>query len=438
MNAAARTRVKRVVIPVVLGLGASALVLTSCGPAGDSGSGGGESDAFTYMSLSENTAVADTLTTLSEGACSAENEALPLEITNQPQAAIDQQIQLLAGQDALPAIFAAGNTPQLAKDLYENGQIRNVAETLDELDASDGLLPAASSTVESLYGDVIALPTEYNVEGIWYNKQILEDNGVTAPTTWAELTEAAGTLNEAGVQPFSASGEQGWPITRLIGDYIFRDLGPDAMQKVAEGEASLTDAEYVAAAQAVADLGADGFFGEGVGSIDYDTALNTFTSGEAAFFYMGSWALSAFNDDETNQIGSENIGFAAFPAVDGGAGSADQIPSNVGVPLLVSESAYNDEVGAWLACIAENYGSVSLGEQGVLSGFTADVSDVPELTSLVQSEIDAAAESVLWFEALFSAQATTTSQTNAAQLVTGAISAEDFMALVQADVDAAS
>jgi raffinose/stachyose/melibiose transport system substrate-binding protein len=41
---------------------------------------------------------------------------------------------------------------------------------------------------------------------------------------------------------------------------------------------------------------------------------------------------------------------------------------------------------------------------------------------------------VLWFEALFNTKATQTSQTNAAPLVTGSISAQDFMQRVQNDL----
>ncbi|PRY65418.1 carbohydrate ABC transporter substrate-binding protein (CUT1 family) [Glaciihabitans tibetensis] len=436
MTTANHARLRRAFLPVIAGIGAGALLLTGCSGGSDGGNSSDGATEFTYLSLTENTAVADTLTTLSEGACAAENEALPLKVTNQPQASFDQQLQLLAGQDALPVIFAAGNTPQVAKDLNEAGQILNIGETFDELGVAENILPAASSTIESLYGEQIALPTEFNVEGLWFNKQILEQNGITPPTTWDELVDAAATLDAAGVQPFSASGEQGWPLTRLVGNYLFRTIGPDALQAVADGDAELTEAEYVEAAQAVADLGAEGYFGEGVGSIDYDTSINTFTSGQAAFLYMGSWVLSSFNDAETNQLGAENIGFIPFPEVEGGSGSSDQLAANVGVPLMVSESAYNDEVGAWLSCISENYGSVSLGDQGVLSGFTVndDSIEVPPLTAELQAAIDASGDSVLWTEALFNAQATTTSQTNAAQLVTGAITPEEFMQLVQADL----
>ena len=109
--------------------------------------------------------------------------------------------------------------------------------------------------------------------------------------TWDDLVAAAATLHAAGVQPFAAAGKDGWPVTRLVGDYIVRDLGPDALQKVADGDAKLTDPEYVAAADAVAELGKAGYFGEAVGSVDYNAAMNQFLTGGAALFYMGSWAL---------------------------------------------------------------------------------------------------------------------------------------------------
>lgn len=419
-------------IPIVAGLGASALLLTGCSAAGSSTASPKE---FTYLSFTENTAIAETLTSLSTGACAAENTALPLKVTNQPQASYDQQLQLLAGQKALPSLFAAGNTPQVAKDLASSGQLVDIGAALTDLGVADAILPAAGTAINSLYGSDIGIPTELNIEGIWYNKTILTDNGITPPTTWDELVDDAATVKAAGVTPFAAAGKDGWPLTRLVGSYIYRTVGPDALQAVADGDAQLTDPEYVAAADAVAELGAEGYFGEGVGSIDYATAENAFLSGSAAFFYMGSWALSDFNDPEKAVIGSENIGFIPFPDVAGGAGSSDQVGANVGVPLAMSQTSYDDKSAAWLKCIAENFGQESLSAQGVLTGLTVNGEvEVPELTAQVQDTIAATDTSVLWFEALLNAQATTTSQTNAGQLVTGAISGADFMKLVQADL----
>lgn len=424
------TRSRRAAAIVATGA-AAVLALTAC--AGGGNAAGGSS--FTFLVNQENTTIPELLTSLSADQCKAENDAQPLEVETVPQTQLDQKLQLLAGQNALPTQYAAGNAPALTKELAKGGQVLDLNKTLTDLGVIDKIEPAAISTIEQLYGGFNVLPYQYNIEGIWYNKKLLSDNGIQVPESWDELTDAAATLQGAGVQPFSASGEQGWPITRLISGYIFRDLGPDALQKVADGEAKLTDPEYVAAAQAVADLGTAGYFGQGVGSIDYDTAFNTFLTGKAAFFYMGSWALANFADASANQIGSENIGFLPFPNVTGGAGDASQTPANVGLPMALSAKAYNDNTGKWLTCIANNYGAASLSEADTISGFTVDGDvQVDELTSLVQDQISSTKESVLWFEALFSAKATETSQKNAAQLITGAISPQDFMSLVQADL----
>ena len=417
--------------------GAASLVLTACGGGGGGGNGGGSgSQEFGVLINTENTTIPAVLQSLGEQQCKTQNDALPLKVETVPQTQLDQQVQLRAGQGALPLQFGAQN-PDFMKQLAENGQIVDLEKALTDLGKIDQVQPAAISTVKALFGGLYELPYEYNIEGIWYNKQLFADNGIAVPGTWDELVAAAATLQAAGIQPFSASGEQGWPITRLIGGYLFRDLGPDALQKVADGQAKLTDPDYVAAAQQVADLGAEGYFGQGVGSIDYDTSFSTFLSGDAAMFYMGSWALTNFADETQNEIGSQNIGFMPFPAVAGGAGSIDQVPANVGLSLAVSQPLYGDEAGAWLGCIADNYGSTALQEQGSISGFKASA-DVPvdELTKSVQDTIASTQTSVLWFEALFNAKATTDSQTNASQLVTGAMSPADFMSLLQSDLDA--
>jgi raffinose/stachyose/melibiose transport system substrate-binding protein len=409
--------------------------ISACG--GGSGTSAGDG-SFGLLINDDNAIVQDALKTLSTEACQGENAAAPLKIDAVPQSGLDQRLQLLGGQGALPAQFAASGSPAVTKDLDRAGQTLDLRQTLTDLGVYDDLEPAAVSTIEKLYGRVVVLPYQFNIEGVWYNKKLFADNGIAIPTTWIEMVRAAAKLKSAGVTPFSASGAEGWPITRLIGGYLYRSLGPDALEKVADGEAKLTDPEYVEAAQAVADLGEAGDFGKGVGSISYDTAVAQFLTGKAGMFYMGSWALGSFNDVGQDKIGADSIGFFPLPAVTGGAGSADQIPANVGLPIAVSAKKYNDKVGAWLSCIAKNYGATALTTQGTVSGFKVqgDIADIPALTRTVQDTISTAKETLLWFEALFGAKATAASQQNAAPLVTGQLSPVDFMSKVQADLDA--
>ncbi|WP_328491951.1 extracellular solute-binding protein [Streptomyces sp. NBC_00414] len=418
------------------GLTASAaamgVLVSACG-----GTGGGSSSSpenFSYLSVTENTTVKTALTTLSKGECRTADDALPLKVETVPQASLDQKLQLLAGQDALPVQFAAGNAPALTQQLYRSGKVADLEAELKSLGVYDQLEPAAVSTVKALYGGKVeVLPYEYNIEGIFYNKKIFSANGLTVPGTWTELVAAAGKLEAKGIQPFSASGQQGWPLTRLISGYLYRSLGPDALQAVADGKAELTDPAYVKAAQEVADLGKKGYFGKGVGSIDYDTSMNEFLNGKAGMLYMGSWALANIADEKQNKVGAENVGFMPFPAVEGGKGSIEQYPSNVGLGITLGAKSFDRKTGAWVSCIAENYGSTALKDQGAISGFKVNtpVEDGNEVTGQVRETISASKRNVLWFEALFSTKATTVSQSNAAGLVAGSLSPEKFMRTVQ-------
>jgi len=425
---------------VLAAVASSAVLLAACssGPTAPP-SEGSDPDKFEYLVNVENGNTPPVLEDMASGVCKDENDALPLEINSIPQADLDGQIQLLVGQDALPAMFAAGGTPAEGAKLWKAGKLVDFEKAFDELGVLDQVEPAAIDTIKKLYGGAFNfLPVQYNIEGIFYNKELFAKFGIEEPQTWDELLEAAGTFKQNGIIPLTASGEQGWPITRLISGYLFRSVGPDALQKVADGEAKLTDPEYVAAAQAIADLGSSGFLNDNIASLDYDGAQNEFLNGNAAMFYMGTWALTAVNNPEQNQIGVDNVGFMPFPGVEGGAGDISQYPSNVGLPSTFGSGTFGPKVQAWAKCFAENFGEMSLVDQNTITGFKVPDevwAQQPQLTQDVHDRIAGSTESVLWFEALFNAKAGQDSSKNVSLLVTGQMSAEDFMQLLQTDLD---
>ncbi len=349
------------------------------------------------------------------------------------QGNLNQQVQLLAGQGALPVLYNSP-PPDLMAQLTKNGEVLDLESTFQHLGVSQQVVPAAVAIVKKIFnGQFIALPFELNIEGFWYNKKIFAQNGLQPPDTWDQLVQIAASLQQKGIQPLSASGQQGWPITRLISGYLFRKLGPGAMDSVKSGQAKLTDPSYVEAAQVVANLGKQGYFGRGVATLDYQSAVNLFLQGKAAMFYMGSWELRDYTTPSVNMIGSNNVGFFPFPNVTGGVGSSSQTPMNAGQTTSVNKQKYNAAVGGWLAYMAQNYGDVALQKEGAVTGFVVHnpPANLDPLTSLVINQIKQVSQPVLWFEAEFSTKATNISQQDAAPLVTGAMSPDAFMSAVQ-------
>jgi len=429
-----------------LGLALAAVVpLAACaGGTGGSGSeagSGADPDTFTVMTANENPVLEEQLTALAEGACTAENEALPLEHQKVAQADTVQKVTLLASQDALPTHTIAGTALiRPDGDLGAAGLVGDLKAALEEAGTWDSVLPAAESTVEQVYGGFVSMPYQYNIEGIFYNKQIFADNGVEEPKTWDDLLTASAALQDAGVVPMTEAGANGWPLTRIMGMYIYRNVGPEAMTAIQDGSAKLTDPEYVAGAQALADYADAGYFGEGFTTRDGDTSSNMFLTGKAAMTYDGTWLLSAINDPERNEIGGENVGFMPFPAVDGGEGTIDQYPANAGAPMIVNAKQFGPKVQDWISCIAENYGQQALQDAGVISGFkvNGEVTDLSENTAEIQERIAGIDETVLWFEALFDPKSNSLASTNATLLTTGQMTAEDYMKELQASIDANS
>lgn len=433
--------------PAAAGIALAAVVaLSACSGGGASpaasgtgGATGKDPSKFTVLTANENPALATELKNLANGACKDQNAALPLDDQTVAQSSVVQKVTLLASQNALPDHFIAGTAMVRPNgDLGKNNLVLNYADALKNLGVSDDVLPAAESTINSVYGQMVSLPYQYNIEGIWYNKSIFTKLGITPPTTFDDLMADAGKIKAAGVTPFAVDGADGWPITRLIGMYIFRGLGPNAMKDVQDGKAKLTDPKYVEAAQQVQNMAKQGYFGTGFISTNAAQANNEFLTGKTAMKYDGSWLLSNINSASQDTIGASNIGLIPFPSVAGGAGSIDQWSANAGAAMAMNAKDYGPKTSAWLKCIAENYGSQALKDSGIVSGFKVNtpVDTIPAPTKMVQQQVSSIKQTVLWFEALMDAKSTALAQSNVSLLTNGQMSPQTYMQQLQASIDA--
>ena len=66
------------------------------------------------------------------------------------------------------------------------------------------------------------------------------------------------------------------------------------------------------------------------------------------------------------------------------------------------------------------------------------VTDISQNTAEIQERIAGIDETVLWFEALFDPKSNSLASTNATHLTTGQMTPEDYMADLQASIDANS
>ena len=242
------------VIPLSACAGGSAPSETADAGGGPTGT---DPDTFTVLTANENPTLEAQLTALSEDQCKAENKALPLEHQKTAQADVVQKVTLLASQDALPAHFIAGTAMVRPDgDLGKAGLVLRLREAARPTRAPGTTCspprPRPSTTSTARWS---RCRTSTTSKASGTTRRSSKSSSIEEPQTFDELLDASDTIADGRLRAVAMAGAAGWPLTRIMGMYIFRNVGPDAMADIRDGKAKLTDPDYVDGAEALAGHG---------------------------------------------------------------------------------------------------------------------------------------------------------------------------------------
>ena len=360
---------------------------------------------------------------------------LQLEVVAQDS--MNQKLSVLAASNDLPDVFCTG-TQEYIETYVEQGWLKSIDEVMKEFGAEDTLAAEKRTVLLDLtkQDGLYVLPCDQSIEGIWYNTEIFEQNDLEVPETMDEFMDVCETLLENGVQPMVCPGKEKWPITRLIGSYATMAGGVDALVDANNGDLSWGDDVFLQAYSWLAEMGEKGYFGQGVTTVDTNTANSLFLSGKAAMYYNGSWFTSNLNSEE-NQIG-ENVGLFAFPTVDGGKGEANTFTTSYGMYWCFNSGAYDDAEGEWMAYLLKNYGDVAMELQGRLTAYT--LSSEPEVdyyTNIVLEAQEKQTGSGVWPEYAMVTSVQDAEYSNAQMLILNQITPEAYGEAMDAAMSAA-
>ena len=200
-------------------------------------------------------------------------------------------------------------------------------------------------------GKLYGLPRNTDVAGFYYNQKMFEDNGWEVPTTYDELLTLAGEIKDKDIVPLAMDGGDGWPMAVYLSDILFKLTGSDYSDVVSNAISTgdFSDGNLKKATELLKESADAGLFQNGYDSQDYGTAMNLFTNGQAAMFYMGSWEASmALNEDIPEDIRT-NIRVFTMPVIDGGKGTATDIAAwNGGGYAVSADSEVKDEAVKFL------------------------------------------------------------------------------------------
>ncbi|MCG3212326.1 MAG: hypothetical protein FOGNACKC_05974 [Anaerolineae bacterium] len=157
------------------------------------------------------------------------------------------------------------------------------------------VMPKALTDMMSKDGEVYLVPVGvHRGNGLWYNKKLLDDNGITIGDTLSvdEFFAAADTLKAAGVTPLCVGDSGIWANAQLFENTLLGVIGPEKYRGLWDGSEAF-DSPEVKEAMDVYGRMLD-YINDDHAALSWDQAVKALIEGRCAFNSMGDWAYGEF------------------------------------------------------------------------------------------------------------------------------------------------
>lgn len=162
-----------------------------------------------------------------------------------------------------------------------------------------------------------ALITTPAVQGVYYNKQVFEEAGITeVPTDWDSFVELGRTLKGQGVTPFYEMGADRW-ATQWWVQVQLADAAADGLwDRVNANEEKFTDPTILGAIETYKGLIDEGLFNENIKTATFEDQGDALLAGDAAMVVQVNSFFNQLQAKTDSATLNEDIGF--FPIAPSG------------------------------------------------------------------------------------------------------------------------
>src|SRR5215211_4196056 len=203
--------------------------------------------------------------------------------------------------------------------------------------------PAVEAT--TIDGSFYGMPLQTDLIGMFYNKTLLDQEGLEVPESLDDLVAFCGQAAEKGYIPIAFADNPGWQAFHQFSMTSNQMIGPEAMRALLfENQGSWDTPEIVTAIEAYfVTLRDAGCFPEDAAAIPYEDGNSLFNNGEAFLHTTGSWQIDQWETDMPDY----EVGFVPFPEIPGGKGRV--WISGVGSAWYISSTTQHpDEAAAFI------------------------------------------------------------------------------------------
>ncbi|WP_083417117.1 ABC transporter substrate-binding protein [Pseudovibrio denitrificans] len=260
------------------------------------------------------------------------------------------------------ATWYAGNrmAPFVNAGLFED-----VTDVWEENGLNEQLKSAAASM--TIDGKKWGVPYTYYQWGIYYRKDIFEEQGIAVPTNWDELVAASAKLKEAGITPFTIGTKALWPTGGWFDYMNLRVNGYEFHMDLTSGKVAYTDDRVKAVFDKWSELVKPGYYNTNHPALDWQDAVPNLVQGKAAMYLMGNFAVDVFKNGGLKE---EQIGFMQFPEITPGIPMAEDAPTDtIHIPAKAKNKEDAKKFLAYMArADVQTATNITLGQLPVNSG----------------------------------------------------------------------
>jgi ABC-type glycerol-3-phosphate transport system substrate-binding protein len=236
-------------------------------------------------------------------------------------------------QDTLQQELASGSTP----DMVASSLAPLVAPQLVAFPKADWVMNTPLAKEGEVNGQVVQVATGTQIQSlVFYNKTAFEKAGITeVPKTVDEYTADLKALTAAGYVGFDTSGD--WVTGaqfEMLADPSLLTAQPNWFVKKSANTVSFAKSAYSQWLSAYEQWVKDGSLPKSSLGQKYQDTIDSFTSGKAATYPMGNWAVPAIDAVKKNF----DVGVFPSPTFDG---KTTRQLSNPAQPYSILKSSKN-------------------------------------------------------------------------------------------------
>lgn len=195
--------------------------------------------------------------------------------------------------DILSRTLMSGKGPDLFFLRPFDRRNAEYALELSSLPIEKNFEPSLRSPWQDVDGEYFGLPYVGVIQGVYYNKDVFDKLGISAPTTWEEFLQASETIKKAGKTPIGNSltaNEENDMFMSLATNFIG---GPKGRSRYnINGGSCFNDVNAVQAFQSIKDLVP--YLPDDFKQISSYTSKQRFINQQAVMLFGGSWDVGYF------------------------------------------------------------------------------------------------------------------------------------------------